>query len=140
MAFGPAEPLFFVYFGRLSLEPSYLAPHSIMGAPMPRLRLRLSTLALLIVIIALATALLVQWRRERALKSHVQVLEAEIAQDRRILERIDPIHRAILVRSEFARQRQVNELRAQIARLSGEGKDTSPGRQADHGEAVAPKD
>ena len=107
---------------------------------MLRLRLRLSTLALLIVIIALATTLFVQWRRERALKSHVQVLEAEIAQDRRIIERIDPIHRAVLQRSEYARQREINKLRAEIDRLSDEGKDAGRNRPADHEKAVAPKD
>jgi hypothetical protein len=82
---------------------------------MPRLRLRLATLALLIVIVALATALFVQWRREAVLKAQVQVLEAEIASNRR------PIDQMILGRMEYARQREVkevNKLRAEIDRLS----------------------
>ncbi len=76
---------------------------------------RMATLALLIVIVALATALFVQWRRERVLKAHVQVLEAETARNRR------PIDRMIFDRIEYARQREVkevNKLRAEIDRLS----------------------
>jgi hypothetical protein len=82
---------------------------------MRRFRIRLATLGLLIVIVALATTLFVQWRRERVLKAHVQVLEAEIASNRR------PIDRMILARSYYARQsevKEVNKLRAEIDRLS----------------------
>jgi hypothetical protein len=79
---------------------------------MPRLRFRLATLALLIVIIALATALLVQWRRERVLKVHVQFLEAVIARDQ------TPLDRMAFYRLEYARQTEANKLRAEIDRLS----------------------
>jgi hypothetical protein len=129
---------------------------------MPRLRLRLSTLALLIVIIALATTLFVQWRRERALKAHVQFLEAVIVRDR------TPIDRMAFYRFEYARQRaanklraeidrlsddrmclerfavtqqrEINRLRAEIDRLSDEGKDAGRNRPTARGEAVPPKD
>lgn len=57
---------------------------------MLRPRLRLATLALLIVVIALATALLVQQRRETALKLRVQALEEETARDRLIFGRLRP--------------------------------------------------
>jgi hypothetical protein len=132
---------------------------------MPRLQLRLATLALLIVIVALATALFVQWRRERVLKAQVQVLEAEIAGNR------GPIGRMILARAEYARQkevkeanklraeidrlsddrmrlerlrvtqqREVNRLRVEIDRLSDEGKDAGRNRSTARGEVMAPKD
>jgi len=93
---------------------------------MPRLQLRLATLALLIVIIALATALFV---RETAMKSHVKALKAENAAAGRILKRL-----------QVTRQRELNELGAQAARSSGEGKDAGRDRPTDHGEDVAPKD
>jgi hypothetical protein len=88
MACRLAEPLFFRHFGGLSLEPSYLTYHNIMGTPKPRVRYRFATLALLIVIIALATALLVQRRRETALMLRVQALEEELAVDRLIFGRL----------------------------------------------------
>jgi hypothetical protein len=80
---------------------------------MPRLRLRLSTLALFIVIIALATAQVIQWRREMALKARVQVLEAETARNLRLLDRYTV---------ELARQRQDSEPRTQTDRSSAKAK------------------
>ena len=132
---------------------------------MPRLQLRLATLALLIVIVALATALFVQWRRERVLKAHVQVLEAEIARNRKPIDRMifDRIYyarqrevkeanklraeidrlsddRVRLERLRVTQQREVNRLQAEIDRLSDEGKDAGRKRPTGRGEVVAPKD
>lgn len=102
---------------------------------MPRQRLRLATLALLIVIATLATALFVHRRRETALKSLAralvaenQVLATESARDRRVLERI-----------QVSRLRQLDELRAQVARLSGQIKDAIRDSPTDHREAGAPE-
>jgi hypothetical protein len=79
---------------------------------MPRMRFRLGTLALLIVIIALATALLVQQRRETVLRARVQALEEEKDWARMSFHRI-----------EAFRKKQLNELRSQVARSSGDGRE-----------------
>jgi len=132
---------------------------------MPRFRLRLATLGLLIAIIAMAVALVIQQRRERALTVRMQALEAENralvvekARDRSLFDRMRLVQLEVtrqrqinqfradidrlsgeLERLEVTRQRQVNKLRAQVARLSGEGKDAGRDRPTDHGEAVTPK-
>jgi hypothetical protein len=91
---------------------------------MPRLQLRLGTVALLIIIIALAAALLVQWRRETVLNARMRVLESENARNLRILE---------LYTVELTRQRQLNEVRFQIARPSGDGQNADRNHPVEQG-------
>jgi len=77
---------------------------------MPRFRLRLGTLVLLIVIIALAAALLVQQRRETALHSRLEAVEDEKEWSRLSFHRLEAL-----------RQKQINELRSQVARPTSDG-------------------
>jgi len=89
--------------------------------------LRLATLGLLIVIIALAVALVVQQRRETALKARIQAFAAEFDIERRVskVERIGfDAERRFYEQRLANKQREIDELRSKIVHRSSESKDT----------------
>jgi hypothetical protein len=89
---------------------------------MPRLQLRLGTFALLIVIIALAAALLVQRRRDTTLHARLQAVEEEKEWARASFHRLQAVQ-----------QKQINELRSQVARTTGGSQEASRKQPFDPG-------
>ena len=106
---------------------------------MPRFRLRLATFGLLIVIIALAVALVVQQRRETALKARIQALEAEFDIERRVYKVESAGERTGYEYQLLILQKQIDELRSKIARPSVKGKDAGRAQTIETGEPVGPK-
>lgn len=106
---------------------------------MPRFRLRLATFGLLIVIIALAVALVVQQRRETALKARIQALEAEFDIERRVYKVESAGERRVFDYQLFKLKKQIDELRSKIARPSVKGKDTGLSQPTGDGRSVGAK-